>query len=229
LSIRHALPLVPICAAATVYAVRGLRFRWLSFAAAAIAFVLFMFLFNIPNDEPIAQRVLLLWGSLGLGAVTLGVVLAIAPWDALDGSGSGIAPWTYGVVGLCVAATLALLLRQVRDQDRILARRCVIAVAPAVLALGALVLVQDPDCLADVRDRDEAAAPFVEELLRYLTVVQVAFPRFAREDITIGGRRILAGDMVFCSLSAANRDARQGPDMRGGRIAVPPGGVKDGL
>ena len=83
----------------------------------------------------------------------------------------------------------------------------------SMLALGALVLVQDPDCLADVRDRDEAAAPFVEELLRYLTVVQVAFPRFAREDITIGGRRIIAGDMVFCSLSAANRDARQGPDM----------------
>jgi cytochrome P450 len=83
----------------------------------------------------------------------------------------------------------------------------------SMLALGALVLVQDPDCLADVRDRDEAAAPFVEELLRYVTVVQVAFPRFARAVITIGGRRILAGDMVFCSLSAANRDARHGLDM----------------
>ena len=53
----------------------------------------------------------------------------------------------------------------------------------------------------------------MEELLRYLTVVQVAFPRLARRDITVGGQTILAGDIVLCSLSGANRDARQGDDM----------------
>jgi cytochrome P450 len=83
----------------------------------------------------------------------------------------------------------------------------------SMLALGALVLLQDPASLALIRDSDEQVAPFVEELLRYLTVVQVAFPRLAREDINVGGRTISAGDIVLCSLSAANRDARQGDDM----------------
>jgi cytochrome P450 len=83
----------------------------------------------------------------------------------------------------------------------------------SMLALGALVLLQDPTSLAEVRDRDEQVAPFVEELLRYLTVVQVAFPRLARRDISVGGVTILAGDIVLCSLSGANRDARQGNDM----------------
>ena len=54
----------------------------------------------------------------------------------------------------------------------------------SMLALGALVLLQNPASLAEIRDRDEQIAPLVEELLRYLTVVQVAFPRFARRDLT---------------------------------------------
>jgi cytochrome P450 len=83
----------------------------------------------------------------------------------------------------------------------------------SMLALGALVLLQDPASLAEVRDRDDRIAPFVEELLRYLSVVQVAFPRLAREDIKIGDQMILAGDILLCSLSGANRDARQGSDM----------------
>jgi cytochrome P450 len=83
----------------------------------------------------------------------------------------------------------------------------------SMLALGALVLLQNPTSLAEIRDRDEQIAPLVEELLRYLTVVQVAFPRLARRDLTVGGQTILAGDIVLCSLSGANRDARQGNDM----------------
>ncbi|MFC7307952.1 cytochrome P450 [Streptomyces monticola] len=76
----------------------------------------------------------------------------------------------------------------------------------SMLALGSLVLLQDPEAFARVRDDDAAAAPFVEEALRYLTVVQLAFPRFAREDIEIAGVHIPKGDMVLCSLSGANRD-----------------------
>jgi cytochrome P450 len=53
----------------------------------------------------------------------------------------------------------------------------------------------------------------VEELLRYLTVVQVAFPRFAREDMDIAGNAITKGDIVIVSLSAANRDAALGEDL----------------
>jgi cytochrome P450 len=83
----------------------------------------------------------------------------------------------------------------------------------SMLALGALVLLQDEATLASLRDGDDQVAPFVEEVLRYLSVVQLAFPRLAREDVTIGGQKILAGDIVLCSLSGANRDARHGSDM----------------
>ena len=46
----------------------------------------------------------------------------------------------------------------------------------------------------------------MEELLRYLTVVQVAFPRFARHDLDLDGSRVRRGDIVLCSLSVAGRD-----------------------
>jgi cytochrome P450 len=75
----------------------------------------------------------------------------------------------------------------------------------SMLALGAIVLLRDPELRRRLAEDDAAIDPFVDELLRYLTVVQVAFPRIARADITIGDRRIEAGDLVFCSLSAANR------------------------
>src|SRR3954466_8588657 len=50
----------------------------------------------------------------------------------------------------------------------------------SMLALGTIVLLADPARAATVRDDSVDAHAVVEELLRYLTVVQVAFPRFAR-------------------------------------------------
>jgi cytochrome P450 len=83
----------------------------------------------------------------------------------------------------------------------------------SMLALGALVLLEDREAFAKVRDDDTAINQFVEELLRHLTVVQVAFPRFARTDLVIGGKHIAKGDVVVCSLSGANRDESLGVDM----------------
>jgi cytochrome P450 len=82
----------------------------------------------------------------------------------------------------------------------------------SMLALGTLVLLKEPESFALMHD-DAAVSQFVEELLRYLSVVQVAFPRFVREDTDIDGVTIPRGDMVVCSLSAANRDDILGPDM----------------
>ncbi|GAA4831832.1 cytochrome P450 [Saccharopolyspora rosea] len=76
----------------------------------------------------------------------------------------------------------------------------------SMLALGALLLMDDPKSAEQVLGEPEDVNRFVEELLRYLTVVQVAFPRTAREDVEIGGVPIKAGDVVLCSLSGANRD-----------------------
>jgi cytochrome P450 len=84
----------------------------------------------------------------------------------------------------------------------------------SMLSLGTVLMLQDPAVLAAVREGDDDAVDrFVEELLRYLTVVQVAFPRFAREDVEVGGQRIAKGDVVVCSLSGANRDPRWGANM----------------
>jgi cytochrome P450 len=82
----------------------------------------------------------------------------------------------------------------------------------SMLALGALVLMTQPE-LADPLRAGEPADALVEELLRYLTVVQVAFPRFAVRDLEVAGVPIKAGDVVMCSLSAADRDEVLGPGM----------------
>jgi cytochrome P450 len=94
----------------------------------------------------------------------------------------------------------------------------------SMLTLGAVILLQDADLAAAVRDDDAVAEPLVEELLRYLTVVQVGFPRFAVRDVTVGGKAMFAGDVVLCSLSAADRDARHGSAMDEVDIHRPPAG-----
>jgi len=76
------------------------------------------------------------------------------------------------------------------------------------LSLGALALMQSPEYFVRLGSADDETAHLaVEELLRYLTVVQVAFPRFSRTEVTIGGQQIPSGALVLISLSAADRDA----------------------
>ena len=78
----------------------------------------------------------------------------------------------------------------------------------SMLSLGALTLLQDRDSYR------RAAGPdidgLVEELLRYLSVVQIAFPRFAKQDMTIQGVPVKRGDALVCSLIGADRDPALG-------------------
>lgn len=83
----------------------------------------------------------------------------------------------------------------------------------SMLALGSLVLLRDRAHFDLVKDDDAAIDRVVEEMLRYLTVVQIAFPRFAKVDIDLHGRHIRKGDVVIAALSRAGRDGRIGPDM----------------
>lgn len=84
----------------------------------------------------------------------------------------------------------------------------------SMLALGVLVILQNPESATLLTAGDgDSINQYVEELLRYLTVVQVAFPRFATRDIEIAAVTIAAGDGVACSLSAANRDTARGSHM----------------
>ncbi|MEW2395447.1 cytochrome P450 [Streptomyces sp. NPDC046862] len=76
------------------------------------------------------------------------------------------------------------------------------------IALGSLALMQNPDQLARIRDTDDPAvlARAVEELLRYLSVVNDNVVRQATEDVTVGGQLIRAGEGVFLDLPSGNRD-----------------------
>ena len=83
----------------------------------------------------------------------------------------------------------------------------------SMLALGSYLLADNPEAMAMIREDDETVERLIEELLRYLTVVQLAFVRFARHDLELGGRQIRAGDAVGVSLLTANRDPVLGPDL----------------
>jgi cytochrome P450 len=81
-----------------------------------------------------------------------------------------------------------------------------------MIALGTIVLLRDPEYAKLVREGSSADLDrVVEELLRYLAVVQVAFPRFAQRDMVLFGTQVKAGDVILASLSGANRD----PDSAG--------------
>jgi cytochrome P450 len=82
----------------------------------------------------------------------------------------------------------------------------------SMLGLGLVALLRDPKAARQIREDDDAVPRVVEELLRYLSVVQIPFPRFAREDMTLFGQDVAAGDAVVCSLSAANRDGAFGSE-----------------
>jgi cytochrome P450 len=75
-----------------------------------------------------------------------------------------------------------------------------------MLGLGTLALLRHPDQLAVVRDDPDAVGPAVEELLRWLSIVQTAIPRITTADVEVAGVPIPAGNLVFASLPSGNRD-----------------------
>lgn len=80
----------------------------------------------------------------------------------------------------------------------------------SMLALGTAHLLERRDLWDRLRADPTIVPAVVDELLRLLSVVQVAFPRFARRDVVVGGHAIAEGAVVLCSLPAANRDRRTG-------------------
>jgi cytochrome P450 len=81
----------------------------------------------------------------------------------------------------------------------------------SMLALGTAVLLEDRELWNRLVADPTTVGPVVDELLRLLSVVQVAFPRFAKEDVVVGGKHIGKGSVVLSSLPAANRDPRSTP------------------
>ncbi|AEW97974.1 MULTISPECIES: cytochrome P450 [Streptomycetaceae] len=76
-----------------------------------------------------------------------------------------------------------------------------------MIALSVLALLRNPEQLARLRGRPGLVPGAVDELLRYLTVIQAGVARAATEEVTVAGQLIRPGEGVLCMVSAANRDA----------------------
>lgn len=79
-----------------------------------------------------------------------------------------------------------------------------------MLGLGVLALLQNPDQLPAIRDAEnpKIVANAVEELLRYLSIIQNGQRRVALDDIPIAGEVIRAGEGIIIDLAPANWDAQ---------------------
>lgn len=81
----------------------------------------------------------------------------------------------------------------------------------SMLALGTLLLLQRPETWRGLAEGTVDVDAVVEELLRQLSVVQVAFPRFAKQDVRVGGHLIKAGAVMLVHLPTAGRDPARTP------------------
>lgn len=68
-------------------------------------------------------------------------------------------------------------------------------------------LLRRPQWLSRLRDHPDGIPAAVEELLRYVPMPNgLTFPRYATEDVEVGGVLVRAGEPVLVDMSAANRD-----------------------
>jgi cytochrome P450 len=79
-----------------------------------------------------------------------------------------------------------------------------------MIGLGVLALLRYPEQAAVLRDSDDpkVIANAVEELLRYLSIIQNGQRRVAAADIEIAGEIIRAGEGIIIDLAPANWDAK---------------------
>ncbi|MEU9715099.1 cytochrome P450 [Streptomyces sp. NPDC047976] len=80
-----------------------------------------------------------------------------------------------------------------------------------MVSLGAYTLLEHPERLAELRADPSLVPTAVEELMRYLSIVE-GMLRVAVEDIEIAGETIRKDDGVVFSLSLVNRDESVYPD-----------------
>jgi cytochrome P450 len=71
-----------------------------------------------------------------------------------------------------------------------------------MIALSTLALLDHPERNTVLGSPERA----VEELLRYLSVVQFGVLRYATEDVRVGSRAVKAGEWLVAALNSANRD-----------------------
>jgi cytochrome P450 len=77
-----------------------------------------------------------------------------------------------------------------------------------LIANAVAALLAHPAQLAALRADPGLAPRAVDELIRWCGPTLLAVPRYAREDVEIGGVRIAEGDAVLAAIASANRDPR---------------------
>lgn len=83
----------------------------------------------------------------------------------------------------------------------------------AMLSLSVFTLLCEPARRQELRDRPELIDGAVEELLRYLSILQMGtFSRTATEDVELGEVTIKEGEKLIVSIPAANRDPEKYDD-----------------
>ncbi|MFI7055854.1 cytochrome P450 [Streptosporangium canum] len=75
-----------------------------------------------------------------------------------------------------------------------------------MLGLGTLLLLRHPDQLVRVQEEPEVVNGAIEEMLRYLSIVNNGAIRTATEEFALAGQVIHEGERVAVSLPSANRD-----------------------
>lgn len=86
-----------------------------------------------------------------------------------------------------------------------------------MLSLSVAALLEHPEQLALLRDAENPKGPkivanAVEELMRYLSIIQTGQRRIAIEDIEVCGETIRAGEGIILDVAPANWDTRQFPN-----------------
>lgn len=83
-----------------------------------------------------------------------------------------------------------------------------------VIGIGVLALLENPEQAEFLRNAEDpkVIANAVEELMRYLSIIQNGQRRVAIEDIEISGETIKAGEGIIIDLAPANWDAKVYPD-----------------
>lgn len=83
-----------------------------------------------------------------------------------------------------------------------------------VIGIGVLALLENPEQADFLRNAEDpkVIANAVEELMRYLSIIQNGQRRVAIEDIEISGETIRAGEGIIIDLAPANWDAKTYPE-----------------
>ncbi|MGW0769983.1 cytochrome P450 [Streptomyces sp. NPDC002676] len=114
-------------------------------------------------------------------------------------------------------------LLQAREADSRITEEEVLTLAGELLTAGFVTvthqivnsfyyLLTRSEDLERLRDQPALIPRAVEELTRYVHLNSVLLPRYAQEDVELGGVLVRAGEAVLVALSAANRDPAIFPD-----------------